>query len=233
VTNNKKERKQIVMGLTTIPRRVGRLEYSAARLPFTVVEKRVLGRYLDEHQFLRIRFERFLGSLDGLAGWLLADADISRRGRALRRRTEFLAKANDLDRKAKERKDQAEWKLRSEQGNAHQARENVQRELDEKIAAAYDADREQKRRAGRAADASADAEKAQARRDAQIRAAEAEDAKRAEHERISADEEEVTTAAEQRLSDAADRRRLVKYRREEADHLGQIAADERDDGRTT
>ncbi len=221
------------MGLTTIPRRVGKLEYSAARLPFTVVEQRVVGRYLDEQALVRIRFERLLGSLDGLAGWLLADDDISRRGRALRRRTEFLATANDLDKNAKARQAQAEWKLRSEQDNARQAREKVQRGFNEEIAAAYEAEQEQKRQAGREADEGADAETAQARRAAQIRAAEAEDAKRAEHERISAEEEEVTTAAEEQLSDAADRHRLVKYRREEADHLGQLAAGERDARRST
>ena len=222
------------MGLTTIPRRVGKLEYSAARLPFTVVEQCVVGHYLDEQALLRVRFERLLGSLDGLAGWLLADDDISRRGRALRRRTEFLAKANDLDRKAEELQAHAGWKLRSGQDNARQAREKVQKEFHEQIAAAYEAEHQQKRQAGREADASAAAETAQARHAAQIRAAEAEEAKRAGHERISAkEEEEVTTAAGQQLPDAADRHRLIKYRGAEADHLGQLAAGERDARRST
>ena len=53
------------MGLTAIPRRVGKLEYSAVRLPLTLLENHVVARYWDDEAALRLGFERFLGSLDG------------------------------------------------------------------------------------------------------------------------------------------------------------------------
>ena len=221
------------MGLTTIPRRIAKLEYSAVRLPFTLLDQRVVARHLDDQALLRVGFERLLGSLDGFAGWLLGDDGISRRGHALRRRTEFLAKASELDRKARARRVKAEEKLQAEQARACRARERAQKEFDDVIAAAYESEQEEKQQVGREADARAEAEKTQAEHAAETRAAKAEEAQQAEQKRISAEEDRVSAAAEQQLSDAADKRRLVKYRREEADHLDHLATSERDERRSS
>src|ERR1039458_7541954 len=67
-TGMNEERKQIAMGLITVPRGIARLEYSAVRLPFTLLEEHVVARYWDDGVLLRLGFEHFLGSLDGFAG---------------------------------------------------------------------------------------------------------------------------------------------------------------------
>lgn len=66
-------------------RNLARLQYAAARLPLTVLDERVVARYWGQHAPVRVGFERWLGSLDVLAGRLLVDEEISRRGLALMR----------------------------------------------------------------------------------------------------------------------------------------------------
>jgi hypothetical protein len=125
-----------IMGILTVPRGVAKIEYAAVRLPLSLLEKCVVTRYADDEAPVRLGFERFLGSLDGVAGWLLADDVIASRGRALRRRTEFLAKADQLDAKAQARRARAEEELRAEQEAARQSREETRREADETAFAA-------------------------------------------------------------------------------------------------
>lgn len=217
------------MDLTTIPRQVGKLEYAAARLPFTLLEEHFVAPYWDDEAALRLAFEHFLGSLDEVAGWLLADEHISRRGHALRRRTEFLAKAGDLDTKAQARRAQAEERLQAAQVNARQTRVQAREEVNDEIAASYQQLREVKEQAQEQADARADADKAQAEQTAQTRAAQAEQAQQAEQDRISAEQDQVKAAASQQLSDAAHKHASATERRQEADRLNQLAANERDE----
>jgi hypothetical protein len=72
------------MNPTALPNSMARLQYAAVRLPFTFLDEHVVARCWDQDAFVRLSFERFLGSLDQVAGWLLADDGISRRGQALR-----------------------------------------------------------------------------------------------------------------------------------------------------
>ena len=137
---------------------MAKLEYSAVRLPFTLLEEHVVARDCDDEARLRLRFERFLGSLDGVAGWLLADRDISRRGQALRRRAEFLAKADELDTKAQGRRAQAEQELQAGRAAARQTRQQAHAEMDDTIAAVYQREQEDKQQVRRLADARARAE---------------------------------------------------------------------------
>jgi hypothetical protein len=159
------------MGLTTVPRGVARLEYSALRLPFTLLEGHVVARYWDDEAPFRLGFERLLGSLDGFAAWLLADDHIRRRGQALTRRTEFLAMADELETKAQARRAHADEEVQAAQAAARQE------EVDDKIAAAYQKEQEDKQRVRREADARAEAQQAQAEHAADERAASAEEAK--------------------------------------------------------
>ncbi len=88
-------KEQIMMSLFTMSRSVARLEYTAVRLPFTLLDERIVARCRHDQGLFRLGFQRFLGSIDELAGWLLADDDISRRGQALTRRTWHLAVADE------------------------------------------------------------------------------------------------------------------------------------------
>jgi len=75
------------MDAVTISRRIAKLEYAAVRRPFAFFDDRLLGRYWNEDAIVRSGFGRFLGSLDRVVGWLLADETISQRGRDLMGRT--------------------------------------------------------------------------------------------------------------------------------------------------
>jgi hypothetical protein len=74
-----------------LPRSIVKLPYTAARLPFTLLEDFVIARYWDQNAAARVSFERWLGSLDLFAGRLLADDEITRRGQALMRPSGYLA----------------------------------------------------------------------------------------------------------------------------------------------
>ncbi len=84
-----------MMNLFTLSRSMAKLEYTAVRLPFTLLEEHIVARYWHDQGLFRLGFQRFLGSVDELAGRLLADDDISRRGQALTRRTWHLAVADE------------------------------------------------------------------------------------------------------------------------------------------
>ena len=66
------------MNLLTVSRAMARLGYAAVRRPLTVLDDHVVARYWDERAPLRVGFERFLGSVDEVAAWLLqlAGADV-------------------------------------------------------------------------------------------------------------------------------------------------------------
>ena len=74
-----------------VPRSIVKLQYAAARLPLTLLDEYVIARYWGQDASVRVGFERCLGSLDLLAGRLLADGGISRRGETLMRQTRDLA----------------------------------------------------------------------------------------------------------------------------------------------
>jgi len=81
-----------------IPRSIAKLQYTATRLPLAVLDERVVARHRGEGGSVRLGLGLFLGSLDRLAGWLLADEQISGRGQALMRRTGPPATAGGQDR---------------------------------------------------------------------------------------------------------------------------------------
>ena len=82
-----------LVNLVTVSRSMAKLEYMTVRLPFTLLDECVVARYWHDQGLFRLSFQRFLGSIDELAGWFLADDDITGRGQALTRRTWHLAVA--------------------------------------------------------------------------------------------------------------------------------------------
>jgi len=69
-------RERIIMNFRTVSRTMARLGYAAVRLPLAVLDDHVVARYWDERARLRVGFERFLGSVDEVASWLLAGAGV-------------------------------------------------------------------------------------------------------------------------------------------------------------
>jgi hypothetical protein len=70
------------MDPATTLRKLGKLEYTAARLPLSLLDACVV-RHWHEDAAARVGFERYLGTLDLLAGRLLTDDAIRERGRLL------------------------------------------------------------------------------------------------------------------------------------------------------
>ena len=70
------------MDPATTLRKLGKLEYTAARLPLSLLDACVV-RHWHEDTAARVGFERYLGTLDLLAGRLLTDDAIRERGRLL------------------------------------------------------------------------------------------------------------------------------------------------------
>ena len=145
------QRKQIVMDFFVIPRRIARLEYLTARLPFTILDKYIAARYWDDQALPRLSLRLFLGSMDELAGILLADDRISRRGQALMRGTEFPAEASELEAEQEARWAQAGQNLRAAQTAARQAGEQAYEGI--KVAAAGQHEQEDDQQAHRKAEA--------------------------------------------------------------------------------
>jgi hypothetical protein len=69
------------------PRGIAKQQYANVRRSLADFEERVVARYWDEDTLARTSFDRFLGSLDKVAGWLLADDELSGRGQARPRQT--------------------------------------------------------------------------------------------------------------------------------------------------
>jgi Carbohydrate-binding module 48 (Isoamylase N-terminal domain) len=67
------------MDPATTLRKLGKLQYAVARLPLSLLDASVV-RHWHEDAAARVGFERYLGTLDLLAGRLLADAAIRQRG---------------------------------------------------------------------------------------------------------------------------------------------------------
>src|SRR5690348_8922355 len=91
-TDHDMQRKQLTMD-PAVPRSILKLQYAATRLPFTLLDEYVIARYWGQDAPVRVGLERWLGSLDLLAGRLLADGEISRRGETLMRQTRDPAQA--------------------------------------------------------------------------------------------------------------------------------------------
>jgi hypothetical protein len=216
------------MNLLTVPRKVASLQYGVARLPLTILEKNVVARYLGDEAPLRLTYERLLGSLDEAAGRFLADDDLYRRGQALVRRTDFLAKADELDAKAQARRQQADEQLKAEQEQSRQARAEASQQRERELAAARHSEQDEKRRAQQDADAKARKEKAEAERAAQERVADANRTLRDKEKRIAAEHQLATDAPKRQLATAAERRRDARDQRTQADRLEALAGAEKE-----
>lgn len=113
------------MKVLTVPRTAVALEYKVLRLPASVVEKRVVSRFLADDNVIRLGFERALGTMDRGAGRLLSDDALTRRGEALIGRADVLAKAVTLEKEAAATRAEADEQVHAEQDAADEQREQA------------------------------------------------------------------------------------------------------------
>ena len=216
------------MNVLTVPRSVAALEYKALRLPATLLQKQVVVRFLDEESKLRLGFERALGALDEKAGSLLADDGLSDRGRLLRRRSEILGKAVQLETVADQRKAAAEATLREGKKAAEKTRTQARKNQRDGVQEALRTEQQEKKRAEQTAKARAEAEKKRVAAEADAKAKAVTAQLETQEDRIDATEKARTAAPKAQLADAVQEQKLADADRAKAERLGELAEAERE-----
>lgn len=110
------------MDPTAEMRSLARQQYENVRRSLTALGERVAARYGDEEMPARASFDRFLGSLDRFAGWLLADEEISRRGQALMGQTRCPASPGEQDPREQDPREQDPARPAAAEGAPEQPR---------------------------------------------------------------------------------------------------------------
>ena len=216
------------MNALTLPRKAASLEYYLLRLPATVLEKQVVTRFLQDDSALRLGFERAIGSLDEKAGRLFDDEKLEKRGHALRRRSEILATAAELEEKAAQRKAQAEADLREEKQRVAAEKKKADQARRDKLQKAAETEQAEKKRVAAEAAAREVAEKkrieAEARRKVEAATKQADKIEAS----IDAKEKALTAAPKAQLSNAAQEKAAADAQREQAEKLERLAQAEKD-----
>ena len=216
------------MNVMTLPRSVAAIEYKALRLPATLLQSQVVGRFLDEESKVRLRFEKALGSLDEKAGSLLANDSLSERGRLLRRRSEILGKAVELEAVADQRKQAAEATLREGRKKADKTRTAAQKAQRAGVQKALREEQAEKARVEREAAARVQAEKARVEDQAEAKVAAVTSQLDAQESRIEQTEKARTAAPKAQLEDAVAEKKTADAERAKAERLGDLAEAEKD-----
>lgn len=195
--------------------------YRITRTPLTVVDRRLVSR-LPQDSRPRMVFDRVLGSLDELAGRLLADDALAARGSQRVSKIDKLAIATDLERTAAERRGAAaEAKAQGEDKAATKAQQARDR-ADAGKAEAVKVEREAKQAASAKARSIAAQKKKQAEARKQERVSAIEDGL----EKVDAVTTARTTAAQRAaktsLSAAARTRAAADAERKDADQLDEL-----------
>jgi hypothetical protein len=213
------------MNVLTLPRYVATLEYKALRLPATVLQSQV-ATLLSEDSKVRLTVEKTLGAIDEKVGGLLADDNLTNQGRLLRRRSEILGKAVQLEEVADQRKAAAEAALREGTKKAERARQKATDDQRQAVQAALREEQAAKQRVEDAARARVAAEKKRVEERADARAQDVTAQLEAQEDRIDAVEEARTSAPKAQLTGALEQKQKAETERAKAKRLADLAAAE-------
>lgn len=200
-----------------------KVPYTLVRLPLDLFEKNVIARRLPDESPLRLGFERALGSLDEVAGRLLGDEELRRRGNALVHRAEFAAKAATLETKAAARREEADAELDGAKKSAAQQRSDAEKAKQDELASAREAKAKDQAKAKQDAAKLEQEAKAEADRRAAAKSREADQEKQAEQKRATEAEKKRTEPAKNKIADAAEQRQEADEARKQADRMGELA----------
>jgi hypothetical protein len=215
------------MNVLTLPRYVAALEYKAMRLPATLLQSQVAVLF-DEDSKVRLGFERALGALDETAGTWFADDSLSDRGRVLRRRSEILGKAVQLEEVADQRKAAAEATLREATEKAERTRQAARSNQREGVQEVLRAEQAEKQRIEQTAKSRVQAEKNRVEDEARAKARAVTSQLDSQEARIDATEKARTAAPKAQLTEATQEKQTADAERAKADRLADLAAAERD-----
>lgn len=216
------------MKVLTLPKAAAALEYKALRLPTTLLEKQVVVRFLAEDSALRLGFEKALGTLDEKAGSLLDDETLQTRGHALRRRSEILGKAVELETKAEQRKAAAAAKLKAGKESAERTREQARQAQREGVQQALREEQAEKKRIEQEAKAKLQAEQKRVQDEARAKAAAVQADLETQEKRIAETTRARTAAPKAQLGDAVAEKKAADAERAKAERLAQLADAEKE-----
>lgn len=202
-------------------------EYTMLRLPLTVLEDRVVTRYLEEDSRLRLGFERALGTLDATVGRLVGDAELTRRGGRLSHRAGMLEKAVVLEEKAHARREQANASLHEAKAVAEHKRTAARRRAQEDVKALKQDQQVAKQAAARRATTKAEAASEAARRRAAAKVDAIEDAAEQQAERVEALAEARAVKPVAQLRDAGQLAQQARQERAAAERLSELADEQK------
>lgn len=210
------------MSIVTIPRTILRFQYQLVRLPLQLIEERVVAR-MDAEAPARLVYERSLGVLDATIGNALGDSRLKKRGAALAKRSDELARAARLEAAADAATRQADEELEASRQEVVEDVRGARAAKEQAVEDAKTAAEKRKQAATEAAQKRAGATKKEADDIAARLKKQAEAAKRNDVQRIAAAEKRATNAAEETLDDAKARREAAEKKRADADRLEQLA----------
>ena len=216
------------MKVLTLPKAAAALEYKALRLPASLIESQLIVRFLAEDSALRLGFEKALGTLDEKAGSLLGNDRLISRGHALRRRSEVLEKAVQLESKAAARTEAADAKLQASTQSAEQKREAARKAQRDGVQEALRQEQAEKRRVEQEAATKLQAEKKRVEDEARAKAAAVTAQLEAQEARIDSVTKARTAAPKAQLTDAVAEKKAANAERSRADRLAQLANDEKE-----
>ncbi|GAC1610662.1 MAG: hypothetical protein NVS3B26_18660 [Mycobacteriales bacterium] len=216
------------MKVLTLPKAAVALEYKALRLPATVIETQVVVRFLAEDSALRLGFEKALGTLDEKAGSLLGNEALASRGHALRRRSEILGKAVDLEAKAAARTEAADAKLAASKDSAEQTREAARKAQRDSVQEVLRGEQAEKLRLEQEAASKLQAEKKRVADEARAKAAAVTAQLDAQEARIDSVTQARTAAPKAQLTEAVAEKKAADAERSKADRLAQLANEEKE-----
>lgn len=216
------------MNVLTLPKAAAALEYKALRLPATLLERRVVVRFLAQDSAVRLGFEKVLGTIDEKAGSLLGDEGLETRGHALRRRSEMLGKAVQLEAKAETRKAAAASTLKAGKQSAEKTREQARRTQREGVQEALREEQAEKKRVEQEAKARLQAEQARVADEARAKSQAVTAQLDAQEQRIDEVTKARTAAPKAQLKDAVAEKRAAGAERTKADRLAKLASDEKE-----
>lgn len=197
------------------------LPYELTRRPLVAVGEGLTGR-LPEDAAPRLYLDKAIGSADRLAGSLLHNDEIARRGTDRLERSAGLAKAATLERKAETKRAQARETQAAGRKKAESQRTAAQETLTHGLDEADAVEAQAKRDARAAATKAASAKKAAANREASAKKSAA-DQRRARADQVaSAKEKSAQRRAASELEEARDNQSAAADARKDADRLEEL-----------
>jgi len=204
------------------------LPYELARLPILVVDNNLSGR-LPESSATRLTLDRAIGATDKLAGALLGDHTIAKRGVDRLDRSDQLRAATRLEEEAASRREQARETANTGRRKAAQKRKAAQDRAASGLQEADAAEARGKEEALKKARKDAAAKKTAADKRAASRKATAEQRKERVENAAEATKQGAQRKAKAELKDASQTRQSAVAARSDAERLSDLAETKKQD----